>query len=152
MTKYLFTLVAVIALPIALFSQGASTNPFAGTWKLNVEKSKFSPGPAPKSETVVISEGGEMKVQGTRADGKDFSWSFTPSGDAAVPIQGMDGATVATKKVNDHIDQYTWNQPDFKGTGRAVLAKNGKTVTYTSNGKDAAGKPVHTLGIYEREQ
>lgn len=152
MTKFLFTWLAMIALPIALFSQNANTNGFAGTWKLNVEKSKFSPGPAPKSETVTIAESGETKVQGTGADGKDVSWSFVPSGDTAVPIQGMDGATVVRKRVNAHIDQFTWNQPDFKGTARAVLAKDGHTVTYTSKGKDAAGKPVHTLRIYEREQ
>lgn len=151
--RYLFTLLAMVALPIALFSQEASTPyPFAGTWKLNIEKSKFSPDPGPKSETVVAAESGEMKVQGVGADGKEFSWSFAPSGDAAVPIKGMEGATVARKRVNDHIDQDTWDQPNFKGTGRAVLAKNSKTVTYTMNGKDAAGKPVHNLLIYERVQ
>ncbi len=152
MSKYLFTLLATLALPIALFSQGTNTNRFAGRWKLNVEKSKFSPGPAPKSEMVVIAESRETRVQGVSSDGKDFTWSFTPSGNAAVPIQGLDGATVAAKRVNDHVNEHTWNQPDFKGTGRAVLAKDGRTVTYTMNGKDAAGKPVHNLMVYDRKQ
>ncbi len=152
MPKFLLTLLAMLALPVMLFSQEANTNRFAGTWKLNVEKSKFSPGPGPKSETVVIAESGETKVQDVGSDGKEFTWSFTPSGNAAVPIQGMDGATVAEKRVNDHINEHTWNRPDFKGMGRAVLAKNGQTVTYTMNGNDAAGKPVHNLMVYEREQ
>ncbi len=152
MSKYLFTLLAMVALPIALFSQEANTNRFAGTWKLNVEKSKFSPGPGMKSETVVVPESGENKIQGTDADGKDFSWSFTPSEGTAVPIQGMEGATVVAKKVNDQVVEHTWNQPNFKGTGRGVLAKNGKSFTYTMNGKDAAGKPVHNHMIFEREQ
>jgi hypothetical protein len=29
----------------------AENNPLIGTWKLNLEKSKFSPGPAPRSAT-----------------------------------------------------------------------------------------------------
>ncbi len=31
-----------------------SANPAAGTWQLNVAKSKYSPGPAPKSSTIKI--------------------------------------------------------------------------------------------------
>ena len=38
------------ALPLAM----GADDMFVGTWKLNVEKSKFSPGPAPKSSTVTI--------------------------------------------------------------------------------------------------
>jgi hypothetical protein len=39
----------------------AADNPFVGTWKLNVAKSKFSPGPPPQSQTVTI--GADNKVQ-----------------------------------------------------------------------------------------
>jgi hypothetical protein len=51
---------AVAAAP--LFAQ---ENPFLGTWKLNVAKSKFNPGPAPKSLTRTIT-----------ADGSGTKYSF----------------------------------------------------------------------------
>jgi len=44
-------LAAVVAavLPASLPAQ--NTDPINGTWKLNLAKSKFNPGPAPQSET-----------------------------------------------------------------------------------------------------
>ena len=40
----------------------AQSNPLVGTWKLNVEKSKFDPGPAPKSLTrTVVAQGEGVK-------------------------------------------------------------------------------------------
>src|ERR1700679_1791822 len=51
-----------------------------GTWKLNLAKSTFSPGPAPKSQTRVYSEsaqGTTVIVKTTAADGKDSSTTLT---------------------------------------------------------------------------
>ena len=50
--KRLLTVFAVIFLAMA--AEGlviAQSDPFVGTWKLNLAKSKFNPGPAPKSQT-----------------------------------------------------------------------------------------------------
>ena len=44
--------VAIAASGAAPIAQGI---PGIGTWKLNVAKSKYSPGPAPKSATVTFS-------------------------------------------------------------------------------------------------
>ena len=46
-----------ILLVLTLFfigSLSAQTDPFLGTWKLNVKKSKFVPGPPRKSETRIV--------------------------------------------------------------------------------------------------
>ena len=45
-------LLGLALLPIPASSQAA--DPWVGTWVLNVAKSKYSPGPAPKSTTVTI--------------------------------------------------------------------------------------------------
>ncbi len=49
-----------------------SANPAAGTWQLNVAKSKYSPGPAPKSSTIkiVANADGSFTQTGTGVDGK----------------------------------------------------------------------------------
>src|SRR5205085_3569561 len=47
-------------LPLAIFMAGAllASDPNLGTWKLNLAKSKFSPGPGPQSVTTTVREGG----------------------------------------------------------------------------------------------
>ena len=37
----------------------AADNPFLGTWKLDVAKSQFSPGPGPKELTVRLEQDGD---------------------------------------------------------------------------------------------
>ena len=47
-------LVVFTALVLAVFASGvlpAQRDAFVGTWRLNTAKSKFNPGPAPRSET-----------------------------------------------------------------------------------------------------
>jgi hypothetical protein len=58
------------ALPQSGFAQ---SNPLVGTWKLNLAKSKFGPGPPPRSQTVNY----EAVGQGLRvtADVIDAFWS-----------------------------------------------------------------------------
>ena len=44
------TFIGVVALTSPL--RGQAQEPWFGTWKLNLAKSKYSPGPAPKSTTT----------------------------------------------------------------------------------------------------
>src|SRR5262245_54963753 len=54
---------------ITMFSQAASKSPMFGTWKLNVAKSKYSPGPAPKSQVAKLDPvDGGMKVVSDRVE------------------------------------------------------------------------------------
>lgn len=131
-------------------AQATQADPFAGTWKLNLAKSKFNPGPAPKSETVTIAPDGKTTVEGTAPDGATpSSWSFTPSGDAAVPIQGLDNSTVIAKRTGK-ISEDTWNFDGASLKGRAVLSSNGKKITYTQTGTDKQGHPIHNVRVYDR--
>ena len=60
---------SVLAAALAL----SAATPHLGTWKLNTAKSKFSPGPGPKSRTMVVSQDGDWTVQkadGVNAEGK----------------------------------------------------------------------------------
>src|ERR1700680_4001582 len=62
--------VLATALPQAGFAQG---NPDVGTWKLNLAKSKYTPGPAPKSLTMnseAVGQGLRVTFVGTDAEGK----------------------------------------------------------------------------------
>ncbi|HMF79501.1 MAG TPA: hypothetical protein VK604_27820 [Bryobacteraceae bacterium] len=149
------TLIAAVALvfPTALLSQAHHNDSFVGTWKLNVAKSKFNPGPAPKSETVTIPAQGKVEVHEVTADGKEVSWSYTSSSSdgTAIPIEGIEGATVSGKMTDENIIDHTWKFPDFTGTGHGVVSKNGKIMTYTMTGNNDQGKPVHNVMTFQKQ-
>src|SRR5437899_12419396 len=59
---------------------GAQTNPFAGTWVLNVAKSTFTPGPAPKTQTgthEVVGAGLRTSATVRDAPGKPTRTQYT---------------------------------------------------------------------------
>ncbi len=57
-----------------------AAEPFAGTWKLNLEKSKYKTGTPPKEQTLTIAESGsdlDVRINGTAADGTAISSHYT---------------------------------------------------------------------------
>jgi len=124
---------------------------FAGTWKLDLAKSKFSPGPAPKSATVTIGQDGKVDFQGEGANGQAEKWSVMMSEGKPAPISGMEGSTVTAKTIDDRTVEHTWKYPDSTSTGKAVLAKNRKSFVYTMTGQSADGKPVNNREVWEKE-
>lgn len=143
--------------------QASGTNPLIGVWKVNVAKSKYSPGPAPKSDTFRIEgvEGGIRVVheainhqgQAYRAeftakfDGKDYPWHGTVAGK---PNTTQDAVAV------QQIDDYTYEVfAKLKGkvfiTARWVISRDGKTGTFTVTGKDAEGRIVNNTVVVEKQ-
>ncbi|MGE5646742.1 MAG: hypothetical protein ACM336_13220 [Acidobacteriota bacterium] len=139
----------LFALAIAVVAAAAG-DLFVGTWKLNVAKSKFSPGPPPKSMTVTIEPGGKCSVQEVTADGKESSWGFTASGDTPATITGMENSTVIEKRTERTVD-HAWNMGGTAMTGHGVLSKNGKVMTYTLKGKNEKGEEVHNVEVYDKQ-
>src|SRR5690348_5859145 len=76
-----------LALALLLGSFGATAcaaDLFLGTWKLNPSRSKFSPGPAPRSLTMVWAEtshGLKVTTTGVRANGQSIREEYSPAYD-----------------------------------------------------------------------
>ena len=97
-----------------------------GTWKLNVAKSKFSPGPAPKSQTrayVATADGIDMMYTGVAADGSAVNGKSTYKYDGKdYPITGSaDFDTLSLKRIDAKTIESTQ-----KKAGKAV----GTTITH----------------------
>jgi len=138
-------------LSLAVVAQAAENYPFAGTWKLNLAKSKFSPGPAPKSATVTIGQDGKVDYQAEGADGQAEKWSVMMASDGTpASISGMDG-TVAEKRVDERTVEHTWKYPKSTVNGKAVLNRDGKSMTYTMTGTTDDGKPVHNREVWDKQ-
>jgi hypothetical protein len=127
-----------------------------GTWKFNAAKSKFQPGPAYKSRTVKIEAAGEgvkVAVDGVSGDGKAHSYSYTVNYDGKdYPVTGNPAAdTIAYKKVDESTVEATSKKGGQVTVNiTIVLAKDGKSMTVTSKGKDDKG-PFTNVAVYDRQ-
>jgi hypothetical protein len=148
--------VCVIAATAWTFAQ--SKDPFVGTWELNVAKSKYSPGPAPKTASTTIDAAGSgyrFTVKQTSAKGEALSWSFTSS---------LDGKPSAVTGNNPNADSITLKRIDattletvatLKGKEtqrqRNVVSADGKSRTVTTTGIDGAGQKISNVAVYEKK-
>jgi len=134
-----------------------TADPFVGTWRLNVEKSKYTPGPAPKSVTTIIEAAGQgLKVSVTNESvtGKtQYSYTSNLDGkDSPVTGNNPNADVIAVRR----IDPRTLESVSKKGgkvtiTQRNALAADGKSRTVTTTGTDAQGQKVNNVGVFEKQ-
>jgi hypothetical protein len=137
----------------------AQDNPLVGTWKLNVAKSKFDPGPLPKSLTRTVEaqgDGVKYTFDGVAADGKPISYGFSVLFDGKdSPISGStpNGAdTVSAKRIDSN--HYVATQK--KGgkvlvTSKVAVSKDGKVTTVDAMGTNASGAKTHDVQVYDKQ-
>jgi len=158
MKRFLLSFVVFTALAAGPLM--AQTNPFIGTWKLNVAKSKFEPGPAPKSMTrtvVADGDGSKYSFEGVGVDGTAISYSFTVKYDGKdYPITGSGapgGAdSIAIKRVGANKSEATLKKAG-KEVGKSVaeISKDGTVTTIKAKGKTPDGKDYNTASVYDKQ-
>ena len=150
------TVLAVAVLAMAAAAQ--SKDPFVGTWRLNVAKSKYTPGPGPKSTVATYEAAGQgykVSVKTEPASGPVQQYSYSTNLDGKdVPMTGNNpnADTVSVKR----IDALTLELVNKKGgkvttTQRNVVSADGKTRTVTTTGTDGAGLKVTNVAVLEKQ-
>ena len=142
---------------LTLFVATAAADQLSGTWKMNAEKSKYSPGPPPKSVTVVVeSDENNYKVEatGTDGDGKPIHVQYSAKFDGKdYPATGIANAdTVSAKRIDQNTVE-TVQKKDGKVmmTITTTMSRDGKTRTSTWHGKNAEGKDVHNVVTFDKQ-
>jgi len=157
MKRVLFALSLLVLSSVPLLAQD---NPFVGTWKLNLAKSKFEPGPAPKSQTrtvVAQGDGAKYTFDGVAADGTPFSYSFTVKYDGKdYPVTGTGmpaGAdTITIKLVGTNKAEATQKKGGKEvAKAEAEVSKDGKVSTVKIKGKTVDGKDFHSETVYDKQ-
>ena len=149
------TAILVVALAYTIAASAADSG--VGTWKLNLAKSKYSPGPAPKSATLTIEahDGGiKYTSHGENAEGSPIHIEFTAKYDGQDnPVTGSpDFNSIALKRIDAQTIEATIKKDGMvMGTSRTVISHDGKTRTLTSKGKNAAGQDVSNVVVYDRQ-
>jgi hypothetical protein len=140
---------AVVAAPAA--------DPVIGTWQLNVAKSKFSPGPAPKSDTrtyAATDQGTAMTWKSVGADGKEIVAKSTFKTDGKdYPLTGIANFdSLSLKQVDDHTVQSTQKKAGkVVGTTTRTVSKHGKVLTLSSKGTSPTGVPYDNVMVYDKQ-
>jgi hypothetical protein len=155
-------LLAIVALACAVvfagtaLAQPGSSN--LGTWKLNLTKSTFGPGTAPKSATftnVVAGAGIKSTSDSVAADGTARHSEYTMVYDGKDnPLTGnsLNGDVVAGTRIDANTLTFIYKK-DGKVTVTTtnVASGDGKTYTITAKGTNAQGQPVNSVAVYDRQ-
>jgi hypothetical protein len=140
---------------VHLSAQGG--DPRIGTWKLNVAKSKYSPGPPPQSQTLKVEPSGQgekVTSEVVNADGTSTTTQYTANFDGKeYPLTGSPIANMVSLK---RIDARTTERTDKKSgtvaqTIRRVVSADGKTMNVTVKGKNAQGQEVSNAVVFEKQ-
>ena len=152
--RVVVTLVPAFA-ALALLAQ--SQEAFYGLWKVDMNKSKYSPGPAPKSnmkkyepwkdgfkatQDMVTAKGEKVHVEViAKVDGKDYPGKGSPDAD-----------TYAFKRIDAHSYEVT-QKKDGKVTivAKMVVAPDGKSRSIVQTGKNAKGEPVNNTIYWDKQ-
>jgi len=149
---------ATLTLGVPVMSLSAqAADPTTGTWELNVAKSKFSPGPAPKSLTRTFEASGtdvKYTAKGIDAEGKPTLVEFTAKYDGKdYPVTGSQDFDAISLKQVDAVTSVATLKKGGKmvQTSTRVVSKDGKTLTLTIKGKNAKGQAVDNLMVFDKQ-
>ena len=153
------TTTAALVLMTAGSSHAQSSDPWVGTWKVNLEKSSYNPGPKPTAAAEVkiepapngmkttidaVNPQGEKTHTETVAafDGKDYPVKGSPNPDATSTLKRIDARSFE-------------NQGKVGGkatvTTRVVISPDGKTLTATQSGTNPQGQTIKNVIVADKQ-
>ena len=150
-------LVGIAALIAATAASAQTTEPVMGTWKLDVAKSTYKPGPPPKSSTLTIEPAGKglkVAIDAVNADGTPLKWGFTTmrDGKEEAPVTGnpmFDVVTSTRTSENAGTNVYKKGGKVVMTT-KLAISSDGKVMTLTTTGTDPKGQATNNVSIYTK--
>ena len=134
----------------------AQSSALIGTWKLNLEKSKYNPGPPPRSATLTYTQDGQnfrntsqnIDAQGNATttvfmhiyDGQPHPRTGSPLFDASAYTRVDANTIIYTRLKAGKLIQI----------GTLVISQDGKTLTGTQTGTLANG-PGNAILVYDKQ-
>lgn len=147
-------------LAILVRTSGAQSPLKFGTWKLNLEKSHFDPGPPPRRDTRIYQEAGGGLVKSTHttvnAEGKESLTVYTARFDGReypVETRGLNmPASIAFQVLDTYSESFVLKRGGrVAATGTTRVWKDGKTLTITTKSSDSQGRESNSINVYEKQ-
>jgi hypothetical protein len=159
--RFLLELLVLSTAVLVSFPQAAQAqDPWNGSWKLNLAKSKYEPaGLAPKSQTLkqeaLPGAGMKAVTEAVDAQGATVRTEVTSRFDGK-PSEVKGAPDAKTTRVYRRIDARSYEYVQSVNgkqttTVRTVVAADGKSRTITTTGKNAQGQTVANVAVYDRQ-
>jgi hypothetical protein len=134
-----------------------AADPGDGTWVLNVAKSKYEPGPAPKSETreyQTTADGTKLSIHIVNADGstQDEAAVYKLDG-KSYPLSGNANIdAIRVRRINARETRSTeMRNGQVIGHLTRRVSGDGKTLNITVTVKTTTGQTIHSVRLYDRQ-
>jgi hypothetical protein len=134
----------------------STTDPVLGTWKLNLSRSRFNPGPAPRSQTrtyVQTPNGIEVTIRSIDLKGRSSTIEFPEKYDGKdYAVQGSDVAdALAMVRINDYMAEASMKHGGMVvATARRLITDEGKTLVISFK-ELSSEHPVDNELVYEKQ-
>lgn len=148
-----FTLLFVLLGAVSILQ---AADPIIGTWQLNVAKSRYDPGPPPKSQTRIYTQDktGIKAISITVYKNGNTDTVHYPSDydGKEHPVAGSpDTDGIVMKRVDDYTaESNLLHAGKVIGSTRRSVSRDGKTLTITYKGVGPGGEQVSNTTLYER--
>ena len=125
-----------------------------GTWRLDLAKSRYSPGPAPRGETRTYARdanGVSGRIERHHADGTREIIDYRADADHEVPVYGTRAYDAIRFK---RLDAYTIegvlsHAGKVYGYSRRIISPDGQTLTVTFR-REERGDMVNNVAVYTK--
>jgi hypothetical protein len=149
--------VAACLAPAAIAqSESRPADAFLGTWRLDLSRSKYSPGPAPRSETRIYARdetGMTGRIERHYADGRREIIDYRADSDHDSPVSGTQAYdAVRFRQIDARTTEAVLSHAGrVFGTARRSISENGQTLTITFR-RIEPGDMVYNVAVYHKEK
>ena len=143
---------------VCITASALYADPMLGTWKLNIAKSRYYPGPAPKSQIRVYEtsdEGTKETVTTVNADGETVKTIFPGIYDGRdYPVTGSSQYdTIALHRIDDYTAEATLKHASRDiAIARRIVASDSKTMTITVRSANSQDPSVDIVAVYDKQE
>jgi hypothetical protein len=157
MTLRRILLAAVLSALFASPAPAQEYEPWLGEWRLNIEKSTYTPGPAPYRRATFrierLGEGVRVTYDMIRQRGGVIHMEWDGRFDGReYPVQGLEEhVTYAYSRIDDRTyDIVARMDGRVAASSRTAVSADGRTITTITVGRDAQGREAKTVTVYEK--
>jgi hypothetical protein len=152
------TLVAGLLMFMVQFTI-AQNQLFLGIWRVDVARSRYQPGPGPRSETLrfeTVGEGFKVSLDGVNEQGPYHSEGTGKFDGIDVPVVATPARQARFTYAFSRIDDHTWDIVIKVNGERRILVHNvvsddGRTMRGVSTAVTNQGQTTSQVVIYEKQ-
>jgi hypothetical protein len=144
------------AITICTLLAAAEPDPILGVWKLNLARSRFNPGPAPRSQTrtyVETPKGIQVTIRSVGVNGRSSTIEFPERYDGKdYPVHGSEVAdALALVRTNEYMAEATMKHAGrVVATARRLITDEGKTLIISYQ-EPSSEHPVDNQLVYDKQ-